>query len=160
MDFIMLPAVLGAFVLLAGGITLLAVVVLWRWRASRRQRLAVTPPPTASTPYLKSSDDSLYFRLDRLAGEGLVIGRGKHGVDLAIHAATPHADTVSEQHARIYHDPVCGCVVIEDLGSIHGIFINGRRAPRKNLLKDGWVIGLGKLTLTYRDGESDTGPLD
>ena len=158
MDFIVLPVVVGLLILLVGGIALLVLLAVLRWRARRRP--AKSPPPTASIPFLKSPDNSLHFRLDRLEGDGLVIGRGKQGVDLRIHEAAPHADTVSERHARIYCDPTCGYVVIEDLGSADGVFINGRRAPRKNVLKDGWVIGLGKLTLTYQDGESDTGPLD
>jgi len=143
---------------LVGGAALLALVAFLLWRA-RRRRLPSRPQQTASIPFLKSSDDSIYFRLNRL-DEGLVIGRGKRGVDLKIPESVPHADTISEQHARIYYDPRCGYVLIEDLGSTNGIYINGRRAPRKNLLKDGWIISLGKLPLTYQDGESDTGPLD
>jgi pSer/pThr/pTyr-binding forkhead associated (FHA) protein len=99
-------------------------------------------------PLLKSADGGLYFRLDRLNEDGLIIGRGKQGVD------------VSGQHARIFYDAINGNVIIEDLDSTNGIFINGRQAPRKNLLRDGWVVGLGSVTLTYHDGESDTGPLD
>ena len=65
---------------------------------------------------------------------------------------------VSSLHARIVKDG--SSYYIEDLDSTNGIFVNGRLAPRKNLLKDDWVIGLGNVTLTYHDGESDTGPLD
>ncbi len=148
--------------LLVGELALLALaaLMLLLLRARRRRRSTSAPLPATTVPILKSPDDRLHFRLDRLTGAGLVIGRGRHGVDLKIDESVPHADTVSERHARIYHDPTCGYVVIEDLGSTNGIFINGRRAPRKNLLKDGWVVGLGEVTLTYRDGESDTGPLD
>jgi len=88
------------------------------------------------------------------------VGRGKHGADLLIDESTPYADTVSARHARIYYDTICGHVIIEDLDSTNGVFINGRQAPRKNLLKDGWIVGIGKVNLIYHDGESDTGPLD
>jgi pSer/pThr/pTyr-binding forkhead associated (FHA) protein len=90
----------------------------------------------------------------------MVIGRGKHSIDLKIDESVLYADTVSSRHARIYYDAVCGHVIIEDLDSTNGIFINGRQAPRKNLLKDGWVVGIGSVKLTFHDGESDTGPLD
>jgi hypothetical protein len=151
-----LPAFIVALILLLVGIVILLVlVILWR-----RRRAAPAPPPTACIPYLKSPDDAIYFRLDKLGQDGLVIGRSKNDADLVIGDKIPYADTVSERHARIYYDPTCGYIVIEDLESAHGIFINGRRAPRKNLLRDGWTIGLGTVALVYRDGESDTGPLD
>lgn len=155
---IVLPFIVVLF-LLVGGVALLALIAFLFLRGKRR-RLPPAPVQTPSIPCLTSSDEKLYFRLDKLSGEGQVIGRAKSGVDLKIPDSTPHADTVSEQHARVYYDLNCGNVVIEDLGSTTGIFINGRRAPRKNLLKNGWVIGLGKVNLTYQDGESDTGPLD
>jgi hypothetical protein len=154
-----LSVVSGLLVVLVIGFALLVLAVFLILRAMRRRRRPA-PIPTAAVPFLKSSDGHLYFRLDRLKGNGLVIGRGGRGVDLKIDESTPHADTVSEQHARIYYDPACGHVIIEDLNSTNGVFINGRRAPRQNLLKDGWVVGLGKVTLMYRDGESDTGPLE
>jgi len=150
-----LPAVIVALTLLVAGIVVLSLVIFWH-----RRRAAPAPPPTTCIPYLKSPDDAIYFRLDRLGQDGLVIGRSKNDADLVIDDAIPYADTVSERHARIYYDPTCGYIVIEDLQSTHGIFINGRRAPRKNLLRDGWTIGLGTIALVYRDGESDTGPLD
>ena len=139
------------------GIALLVTLALLR--SKRRRRPASVPPPKASTPFLKSSDDNLYFRLDRLDMDGLIIGRG-HSVDLRIEESTPNVETVSNQHARIYYDETYGHVIIEDTGSMNGVFINGRQAPHKNLLKDGWVVGLGSVKLTYHDGESDTGPLD
>ena len=150
-----LPAVIVALTLLVVGIVVLGLVIFWH-----RRHAAPAPPPTTCIPYLKSPDDAIYFRLDKLGQDGLVIGRSKNDADLVIDDAIPHADTVSERHARIYYDPTCGYLVIEDLESTHGIFINGRRAPRKNLLRDGWTIGLGTVALVYRDGESDTGPLD
>jgi hypothetical protein len=143
-----------------GGIILLVAVTLIFLLARHRQRLPPTPPPTAFTPILKSSDESLYFRLYKLDGNGLIIGQGEHGVDLRIAESTPLVDTVSNRHARIYYEPRYGYVIIEDLDSTNGVFINGRQAPRKNLLKDGWAIGLGGVTLKYHDGEADTSPLD
>jgi hypothetical protein len=150
-----LPWALGSLILLM----LMAVLVILL-RRKRRRNTSSHPLPIASVPSLESSDGAIYFRLDGLDSAGLIIGRGKHGVDLPIEESVPYADTVSNQHARIYYDNAYGHVIIEDLDSTNGVYINGRRAPRKNLLKDGWVIGLGRLNMTYYDGESDTGPLD
>ncbi len=144
----------------AGTALLISLLAVLLFAIRRRQRRVPVPRPTSNVPSIESPDGEIYFRLDDLNEDGLIIGRGKHGVDLRIDEAVPHADTVSNRHARIYYDSTYGHVVIEDLGSTNGVFINGRQAPRKNLLRDGWSIGLGQLTLTYHDGESDTGPLD
>jgi hypothetical protein len=144
----------------AGIITLLGAAMLFFLFVHRRRRRTYSPPPMPAVPFLRSSDGSLYFRLNGLDGNGLIIGRGRRGVDLKIGESTPGVDTVSNRHARIYFNITYGNVIIEDLDSTNGIFVNGRQAPRKNLLKDDWVIGLGNVTLTYHDGESDTGPLD
>ena len=150
-----LPWALGGLILL-----MLMIVLVILLRRQRTRKTSSHPVPIASVPSLESSDGAIYFRLDGLNGTGLIIGRGKHSVDLPIEESMPFADTVSNQHARIYYDTAYGHVIIEDLDSTNGVYINGRRAPRKNLLKDGWVVGLGRLNMTYYDGESDTGPLD
>lgn len=135
-------------------------VVLWRMRRRRPMpRPAARPLPSPTTPYLESPDGRVRLPLERLAEPGVTIGRGA-AADLPIDASLPHADTVAARHARIYRDDASGCVMIEDLDSASGVFVNGRRAPRKNLLRDRWVIGLGRLTLVYRDGNTDTGPLE
>ena len=156
----LLPFAGGILAWAVASITLVVLVVLLLLYVRRRRRSALGPLGISSVPFLKSTDGSLYFRLDRLTEDGLIIGRGRHGVDLRIRETTPFVDTVSSQHARIYYNAIYGNVIIEDLNSTNGIFINSRQAPRKNLLKDGWVVGLGSVTLTYHDGESDTGPLD
>jgi hypothetical protein len=156
----LLPFAGGILLWAAAGITLSVFAILLLLYARRRRRPASGPAEMSSVPFLKSNDGSLYFRLDRLNEDGLIIGRGREGVDLRIEESTPFVDTVSSQHARIYYNAIFGNVIIEDLTSTNGIFINGRQAPHKNLLKDGWVVGLGSVILTYHDGESDTGPLD
>ena len=156
----LLPFAGGILVWIVASITVLVLAALLVLYVRRRSRPTPGPSQISSVPLLKSADGGLYFRLDRLTEDGLIIGRGRQGVDLRIKETTPSVDTVSGQHARIYYDALYGNVIIEDLDSTNGIFINGRQAPRKNLLKDGWVVGLGSVTLTYHDGESDTGPLD
>jgi hypothetical protein len=156
----LLPFAGGIILWAAGSIALVSLAALTFWYLRRRGKPAPAPPSIPSVPFLDSADSSLYFRLERLDGDGLIIGRGKQGVDFRIEENVPHADTVSNRHARIYYDAVSGHVLIQDLDSTNGIFINGRQAPRKNLLKDGWVVRLGSVTLTYHDGDSDTGPLE
>ena len=156
----LIPYTEGISIQALGIVLLLVAATLFFLDVRRRRRPPPTPLPTSSVPFLKSSDGDLYFRLDSLDKGGLIIGRGRQGVDLRIEESTPFVDTVSYRHARVYYDATYGNVVIEDLDSTNGIFINGRQAPSKNLLKDGWVIGLGSVVLTYHDGESDTGPLD
>ena len=138
----------------------LGSILLLVRRARRGTHPKARPVPSQAIPFLESGKENLCFPLDRLEGDGMVIGRGQLNIDFTIPETVPHADSVSGRHARIYLDSVSGCVIIEDLGSTNGIYINGARAPRKNVLKDKWTIGLGSVTLTYRDGESDTGPLD
>ena len=164
-------------VLIAAAVVALCLIVVLVLRLTRRHRappgpLPVTAPlrPLAKTgdyrkqgttaaPYLESPDGRTQMPLRLLTGAGSVIGRGP-SADLTVDSALPHAETVADRHARICQDEATGYVMIEDLDSANGVFINGRRAPRKNLLKDRWTIGLGSLTLVYRDGNSDTGRLE
>lgn len=135
-------------------------LVLFRIRRRRVLRRPGVPFATLAIPYLKSADGRVHFRLVALDGQGYTIGRGRQHVDFPLPATLPGVSTVSEWHARIYRDAVSGAVVIEDLDSRNGVYVNGRRAPRKTLLRDGWTVGLGSVQLTYRDGQEDTGPLD
>ena len=147
-------------VLLAAAILAACVTALILLRLSRRHAPAVPRPrPAATTAYLESPDGRIHLPLSGLVNFDLTIGRASTA-DLIVESAWPHADTVSERHARIYQDSATGCVMIEDLDSTHGVFVNGRRAPHKNILRDRWAVGLGNFTLVYRDGHSDTGPME
>jgi pSer/pThr/pTyr-binding forkhead associated (FHA) protein len=57
---------------------------------------------------------------------------------------------VSRRHARIMKQG--GMVVIEDMGSINGTFINGKRLDPylPEIIKDGDVLHLGKLQIEVR----------
>ena len=146
-------------VLIAAAVVALCLIVVLVLRLTRRHRALPGPLPVTAAPYLESPDGRMQMPLRLLTGAGSVIGRGP-SADLTVDSALPHAETVAERHARICQDEATGYVMIEDLDSANGVFINGRRAPRKNLLKDRWTIGLGSLTLVYRDGNSDTGRLE
>jgi len=145
--------------LIGAGFVALCLIVVLLLRISRRHRRPAKPLPITTSPYLESPDGRTLMPLAMLTGTGSVIGRGPNA-DLVVDGTLPEAGTVSERHARIFQDATTGYVMIEDLDSTNGVFVNGRRAPRKNLLKDRWTVGLGSLTWVYRDGNSDTGPLD
>jgi hypothetical protein len=69
-------------------------------------------------------------------------------IDLSNDSNSTHG--VSRRHARIMKQS--GMVVIEDMGSINGTFINGRRLDPylPEVLSDGDIIHLGKLQLEVR----------
>jgi hypothetical protein len=55
---------------------------------------------------------------------------------------------ISRQHARLTRTP--GGVVLEDLGSTNGSFVNGDRLTSPRVLRSGDMIGLGEnITLTF-----------
>jgi signal transduction histidine kinase len=54
--------------------------------------------------------------------------------------------SVSKNHARLVHED--GRFVIEDQGSLHGIYVNATKVPRA-VLSSGDVVQLGNLTLKY-----------
>ena len=151
--YIILLLLLALAMLSAAGLLVL------RYRRTRAAAAPAKAVPSAPSPYLESPDGSLYFPLHLSPGAEVVVGRGTEGVDISIPVSASQASSVSLRHARIYFEARCGHAVIEDLGSTNGILVNGRRAPRKNLLRDRWTVTLGGLELVYRDGRSDTGPL-
>lgn len=76
----------------------------------------------------------------------LSMGRGRDA-DIRI-----QGDGISRQHARIHVSPAG--VVLEDLGSTNGSFVNGERVVEQCPLNDGDKIQLGGTTilkLTYQD---------
>jgi pSer/pThr/pTyr-binding forkhead associated (FHA) protein len=61
---------------------------------------------------------------------------------------------ISRQHARITRQQ--GFLVIEDLGSTNGTFVNGARLTRAHTLVAGDVVGLGNsVTLSYREAAAN-----
>lgn len=61
---------------------------------------------------------------------------------------------VSRQHARVNRTP--GGLVLEDLGSTNGTFVNGERLVSPRVLKPGDLVGLGEnVTLTFEAPEEE-----
>ena len=74
----------------------------------------------------------------------VIVGRGERGIDL-------HASDVSRRHARLWRDRAA--VLIEDLGSSNGTFVNGNAIDGPTALAIGDRIQLGStiLVLTRHD---------
>jgi pSer/pThr/pTyr-binding forkhead associated (FHA) protein len=54
---------------------------------------------------------------------------------------------ISRQHARISRDPQ-GQLVVEDLGSTNGTYVNGQRISGQQVLNPGDTVQMGRSTLT------------
>jgi pSer/pThr/pTyr-binding forkhead associated (FHA) protein len=79
---------------------------------------------------------------------GFIIGRAEDN-NLVITDDFPAWESVSRRHARIYQE--AGRWVVEDLGSMNGVYVNGRRTGR-NLLRDGWRLGIGGSEFVFHAG--------
>ena len=78
------------------------------------------------------------------APESLLIGRGK---DCDVMLDDP---SISRRHARVVVDGN-GAVVLEDLGSVHGVSVNGALVHDTRPLSHGDRIAVGKSTLVLVD---------
>lgn len=123
---------------------------------------AITGDPEATSP-VQRGGESLAIRLK--------IGPARREVEMPLDVVThlgrvdaassvfPEVDLsndsdlshgVSRRHARIMKQG--GMVVIEDMGSINGTFVNGRKLDPylPEVIKDGDVLHLGKLQLEVK----------
>lgn len=85
-------------------------------------------------------------REHRLAGETILIGRAVEN-DIVI-----ASKRVSRQHARLRREG--RAVLLEDLGSANGTFLNDERLAGPVALRDGDRIGVGDVFFVFRDPES------
>lgn len=87
-----------------------------------------------------------------LEGGGLIIGRSS-SCELVI-----ASDDVSREHARIDASPGEACeVVITDLSSTNGTYVNDNRIKRSHSLDDGDQIRIGDWVFKYLGAESREG---
>ncbi len=77
--------------------------------------------------------------------------------DIVVDERFPGYETVNDHHARV--EMRGELVIIEDLKSATGLFVNDRRTG-KNLLRNGWRAGLGNMELTFRTVGLGTAPLN
>jgi diguanylate cyclase (GGDEF)-like protein len=100
--------------------------------------------PVRDRPYLIVLSGNNVGEMHRVEGE-TIIGRGTQA------SLRLSDDGVSRRHARIFM--ANGLVVVEDLGSANGVFINGTKVT-SHVLQDGDKIQLGSTTIlkfTYHD---------
>jgi pSer/pThr/pTyr-binding forkhead associated (FHA) protein len=81
----------------------------------------------------------------------LVIGRSTPGL-----GSLGGDSEISRVHARVFHDP-SGRLMIEDLGSTNGTFVNGNRVSGQQALNSGDQVRVGQTSLTVEGGAVDTG---
>lgn len=124
----------------------LALLFLFLWQVARAVRSHVgTNPGARSEPggaELVVLTGSAEARRIRLRGSGQVIGRSPEA-DLAID--DPYA---SEFHARVGLQD--DRVVVHDLGSTNGTYVNGRRVTNPTTVSRGDTVQIGKTTLEVR----------
>ena len=99
----------------------------------------VSPDHVFGLKFILSPDEAKIF-----TSLPVTIGRSEQN-DIVI-----NDKTVSAVHARVYYDDRVKDVCIVDNDSLNGILIDGYPTYR-NLLQDGVRIGLGKVTITFRD---------
>lgn len=145
--------------MIVGLVLLLAILVVVFWRLSRKPSSmaptsagelgpaprVVPPPPAPTAPtldFLIESDRRVSFTLDKPT---ITIGRAADN-DIIVAAPVPHADTVSQHHARLRRDQ--DGYVVRDLGSKNGLTVNGRQTL-ENLLQDGDRLQFGEVVAIF-----------
>lgn len=175
----LVPLLLGGLFLLAG--LAIGALLLLRRRQPRPPVVVptaparpvapvVAPSATSHPPALDETPTMPLLRVDaeavtqpltrvylQLEGDGprrftisetpFAIGRDPAN-NLPIDETFPGWRTVSRHHALISRH--ARGYVIEDLGSPNGVRVNGRLTP-KNLLRSGWQVSIGGVTLRFVD---------
>src|ERR1700712_3988207 len=102
-----------------------------------------------------------------MAGESLqVVAGNAAGSNIALHnelvigRSTPGLGSlggdseISRVHSRVFHDP-SGQLVVEDLGSTNGTFVNGNRIASPTVLRAGDQLRVGQTTMTVEGGGAE-----
>ena len=76
----------------------------------------------------------------------LVIGRSTPGL-----GSLGGDSEISRVHARVFHDP-SGQLMVEDLGSTNGTFVNGNRISGTQPLRSGDQLRVGQTTMSVEGG--------
>jgi len=124
----------------------LGLLFLFLWQVARAVRAHIGASPGtrvegagAELVVLTGSDEA--FRV-KLRNAGHVVGRSPEA-DITID--DPYA---SEFHARVGMSE--GKVVVHDLGSTNGTYVNGRRVTSPTSVSRGDTVQIGKTTLEVR----------
>src|SRR3954449_5930985 len=81
----------------------------------------------------------------------LVVGRSTPGL-----GSLGGDSEISRVHARVYHDP-SGQLMVEDLGSTNGTFVNGNRVSGAQPLRPGDQLRVGQTTMSVEGGAGAEG---
>jgi predicted component of type VI protein secretion system len=79
----------------------------------------------------------------------LVVGRSTPGL-----GSLGGDSEISRVHSRIYHD-ASGQLIVEDLGSTNGTFVNGNRIAAATPLRAGDQVRVGQTTMTVEGGATE-----
>src|SRR5215208_1330812 len=79
----------------------------------------------------------------------LVMGRSTPGL-----GSLGGDSEISRVHARVYHDP-SGQLMVEDLGSTNGTFVNGNRVSGAQPLRPGDQLRVGQTTMSVEGGVAE-----
>jgi hypothetical protein len=123
------------------------LLVLRTLRAKSRPRPPTPPSPVTAGPYLESVGTPGGPRRFDLKPDGFTIGRAPDS-DLVITQDL----AASRYHARIYRQ--VDRWIVEDLDSMNGVYVNGRRTGR-NLLRDGWRLRIGGAEFVFHTGTGE-----
>jgi len=138
---------LAMLICLAPLLILGLLLILWILRRKRRPPPPPPPPPPPLpiAPHLESIGTPGGPRRFDLKPGSVTIGRATEN-DLVITQDFPAWETVSRRHARIYQRG--GSWVVEDLGSMNGVYVNEKRTGR-NLLRDNWRLSIGGVEFVF-----------
>jgi predicted component of type VI protein secretion system len=102
-----------------------------------------------------------------MAGESLKVSAGNASgssipleQELVIGRSTPGLGSlggdseISRVHARVYHDQ-SGQLIVEDLGSTNGTFVNGNRISAATPLRPGDQVRVGQTTMSVEGGAAE-----
>ena len=124
----------------------LALLFLFLWQVARSIRSHVGSNPGTRTEGTAAELVILTGETDtdrvRIRPQGHVIGRS---IDADIRISDPYS---SEFHARVGMQD--GHVVVHDLGSTNGTYVNGRRVTSPTSVTRGDTVQIGKTILEVR----------
>ena len=111
-------------------------------------------PEQTIVPFFQIVAGPLAGRVYKIDREVMIIGRNPD-CDLVL-----EPKSVSRRHAAVVHRN--GEYVLKDIGSTRGTYVNGLRLTQPVVLKNGNIVQLGEIHLTFKaqavqiqDGEED-----
>lgn len=124
----------------------LAVLFVFLWQVARSIRIHLGPAPTSRTA--RAGGEMVAVRSDTLSGQRFSLGRPQ------VVGRSDEADIIvddgyaSEFHFRIGVQD--GNVVVNDLGSTNGTYVNGRRVTVPTTVGKGDSVQIGKTIFEVR----------